>query len=131
MAIAVDRARAGLCTCAPATALELWKGLPSARWTLIDHYERDGRRYLLAIRNDAPVTQLRELSAREQQVIALVARGRTNKLTAYELGLSEAAVSVALHSGMFKLGVRTRAELPGLLDASSGDADAPSAVLHK
>ncbi len=115
MAVAVDRARANLRTRAPAVALDLWKGLTSARWSLIDHYERDGRRYMLAIRNDAQLASLRGLSERERQVVALIARGRSSKLAAYELGLSEALVSLTLRSAMLKLGTRTRAELVRLL----------------
>ena len=42
----------------PERALRLWKALVDARWSLVDHFERDGTRYLLAQRNDPEVAPI-------------------------------------------------------------------------
>lgn len=44
------------------------------------------------------------LSPREQQILDLVAAGRTQKETAFELGLSDATVRVLYSRAMKKLG---------------------------
>jgi hypothetical protein len=72
----------------PDHGLEEWKGLVAARWTLVEQFERDGKRYLLAQRNDAMLTGMDALSSRERQVVAYAAEGHSNKLIAYELGLA-------------------------------------------
>jgi FixJ family two-component response regulator len=47
------------------------------------------------------------LSAREQEVMVLVAAGKLNKQIAFELGISEVTVKVHRSNGMRKLGVTT------------------------
>jgi DNA-binding CsgD family transcriptional regulator len=51
------------------------------------------------------------LTRREREVVAAVARGRTNKAIAYELGLGVSTVSWYLASAMRKLGAPTRVAL--------------------
>jgi DNA-binding CsgD family transcriptional regulator len=87
------------------------KGLVEARWTLVDHYERGGKRYVLARENAPRPPGPAPLSEREQQVVALAAVGRTNKLIAYELGLAQPTVRVLMARACAKLGVKTRIEL--------------------
>lgn len=92
-------------------AVSAWRGLVTGRWTLVDSYERGGRRYILA-RENAPVAGgPRTLSERERQVISLAALGRSNKLIAYELDLAHSTVRVLLSRAAAKLGVTSRAEL--------------------
>lgn len=50
------------------------------------------------------------LAPREQEVLALVASGRTNREAAAKLGISEETVKTLLERGYAKLGVRRRAE---------------------
>jgi DNA-binding CsgD family transcriptional regulator len=95
----------------PAASTELWKGLASGRWSLVDRFERDGRRYLIAMRNDSAQARIAGLTVREAQVVALVGLGRSSKLVGYELGLSAPTVSRLLASAMAKLGVRSRTAL--------------------
>jgi DNA-binding CsgD family transcriptional regulator len=52
-----------------------------------------------------------ELSARERQVLASVARGRSNKEIAHELGVAHSTVRVLLARAAHKLGAQTRDEL--------------------
>jgi ATP/maltotriose-dependent transcriptional regulator MalT len=72
------------------------KGLVDARWTLVDHYDRGGKRYVLARENALKPLGPARLSEREQQVAALAALGRSNKLIAYELGLAHPTVRVLM-----------------------------------
>ena len=108
----IDRARGPLRRRDPERAVAEWKGLIAARWTLVDHFESDGRRYLLARRNDvAARDRFEALTARERQALAFAALGHTNKMIAYEMGISPATVGVLLHRAAVKLGTRSRSEL--------------------
>lgn len=113
-ALAVDRARGTLRAHDPDAALEGWKGLVSGRWSLIDHVDTDGKRFLVARRNDPDAQGPSGLSLRERQVMSARARGLSLKLIAYDLGLSITTVSNSLQEGMAKLGVASDAELPAL-----------------
>ncbi len=92
-------------------ALPTWKSLAQARWTLIDEFENDGKRYVVARANALSAVGLELLSPRERQVVASAAMGHTNKEIAYELGLSHSTVRVLLRRACQKLGLRTRDEL--------------------
>jgi DNA-binding NarL/FixJ family response regulator len=110
---AIDRARGPLRD--DDGALELWHALVAGRWSLLDRFESDGRRYLVARRNDDEVRDPRGLTTREQQIAARAALGHSNKLIAYELGVSPSTVATFLTRALKKLGCTTRAELRGAL----------------
>jgi DNA-binding CsgD family transcriptional regulator len=95
-------------------ALDLWLGLVSGRWSLVDRFDTDGRRFLVACRNDPQVTDPRALTLRERQVLAYSAMGHPLKLIAYSLGLSVSTVSSQRASAMRKLGLRTQADVVSL-----------------
>jgi DNA-binding CsgD family transcriptional regulator len=82
--------------------------LVSARWSLLDHFESDGRRYVVAACNEPEIPTAAELSAREAQVLSYAALGQHNKLIAYNLGLSASTVRVLLHRAAAKLGAKGR-----------------------
>ena len=88
-----------------------WTGLVAARWTLVDHFESGGKRWLLARKNDVAEVGGADLSPRELQAVAFAALGHANKLIAYEMGIAAETVRVLLHRAAKKLGARTRAEL--------------------
>jgi DNA-binding CsgD family transcriptional regulator len=92
-------------------SLSLWRSLVSERWTLVDTYERDGKRYVVARRNDVRMPLPNALSPRERQALGFAALGDSNKLIAYELGISASTVGVLLHRAAQKLGCHSRAEL--------------------
>jgi DNA-binding CsgD family transcriptional regulator len=121
-AVAIDRARGRLRRSDPDAALDAWHGLVAGRWSLVDRFESDGRRYVVAHRNEPETAGVLSLTARERQVVGYRMAGHSSKLTAYALGVSPAAVSAALKSSVEKLGVGTVArmlhELGGL--AKSG-----------
>ena len=91
--------------------LDRWHPLTAARWTLVDAFERDGSRYVVARENQSPVRGLQSLSERERQAVAYLAVGQSTKETAYALGISDATVRVLLSRAATKLGVGSRAAL--------------------
>jgi DNA-binding CsgD family transcriptional regulator len=115
--IALERARGPLRRRDPDAAIDLWRGLVQGRWSLVDRFERDGRRYIVAHRNDPAALDPRSLTDRERQVVGYVALGHSNKLIAYELGLSPSTVGVLLARAAAKLGARSRAELVTMVPA--------------
>ena len=110
-AIAIDRARGRLRRTDPDAALEMWQGLVTGRWSLVDRFESDGRRYVVAHVNEPVPARLLALTLRQRQVIGHVLLGHSSKLTGYALGISPAAVSSALKSALLKLGVGSVAKL--------------------
>jgi DNA-binding NarL/FixJ family response regulator len=108
---AVDKARGKLRRSDPDAALALWRGLLEGRWSLVERFDTDGRRFVVAHRNEAATRGLRALSVRERQVASYAALAHTNKLIAYELGIALGSVSVHLRSALAKLGVKSRVEL--------------------
>jgi DNA-binding CsgD family transcriptional regulator len=111
----VDRARSSLGRREPDEALSIWTALIAGRWSLIDHFESDGRRLLIARRNDQRLSDPRALSERERVVVTYAAMGYANKRIGYELGLSTSTVGNHLARGMRKLGIESRVELVRLL----------------
>ena len=107
----VDKARGKLRRDDPRKALETWKALVRGRWSMVDWFDSDGRRFVLARPNPPKVFDPRGLSAQECQVVTFVLLGDTNKLIAYRLGLSQGRVSVLLKSAMHKLGAKSKAQL--------------------
>jgi len=107
----IDHARGHLRQSDPEAALELWTALVRGRWSMVDWFDSDSRRFVLAVPNEPTVNDPRGLTKQEAQVVSLITAGQTSKLIAYQLGLSQARVSVLVSSAMHKLGVRTRAQL--------------------
>jgi DNA-binding CsgD family transcriptional regulator len=91
--------------------LRSWKGLVTARWTLVDRFERGGRRYLVAQENEPPVVGPKALAPRERQVVSLACLGHSGKLIAYELGISDSTVRVLLSRAAQKLRATSREDL--------------------
>lgn len=110
-AIQVDRARGSMRYDDPHRALETWRALVDGRWSTVDWFDTDGRRFVLGIPNSPDIRDPRGLTERERQVVAYVCDGHTNKMIGYRLGLSRSRVSLLLRSAMRKLGLRTRTEL--------------------
>jgi DNA-binding CsgD family transcriptional regulator len=101
----------------PEQAVELWRALVLGRWSLVDHVDRDGKRFLLARRNAPGAHEPAALSEQEQRVLAVFSLLGSIKLVAYELGLSPSTISLELKSVCRKLGCRDRAELAGLVQS--------------
>lgn len=100
-------------------ALALWHGLVAGRWSLVDHFDHDGKRFLVAIEN-APGVDTPALRPRESAAVRLASEGNAPKEIAYALGISASNARALLATGLRKLGLRRRAELHRLdFDAGS------------
>lgn len=109
-----DRARMKKQRNDPDRALDLWEGLVRGRWSLVDHFDSDQRRFVVAIKNDPEVADPRGLSLRERQVAEFCGMNRSAKEIAYILGLSNSAIGNALTRAEQKLGLNSRTELAAL-----------------
>lgn len=107
----VDRARGSLRMRAPQEALRAWYAMMHGRWSMLDWFDSDQRRFVLAIPNAPDLGDPRGLTERELQVATYAALGESGKLIGYKLGLSESTISNALDSAMRKLSVKTRPQL--------------------
>ena len=92
-------------------SVSAWQPMVAARWSLVDAYETNGVRYVTARENSPVISGVASLSAREQQVTSLAALGHSNKLIAYELGISHSTVRVLVARAARKLHVRSRQDL--------------------
>ncbi len=110
-AVRVDRARGKLRKSDPQEALELWHGLVRGRWSLVDWFDTDGRRFVLAKSNAPNIRDPRGLTEREAQVATYAAIGESSKIVGYRFGISPQRVSMLLTSAMRKLSVKTPAQL--------------------
>lgn len=113
---AVERARTKAGRKRPLAVLAGWKAMVEARWSLVEHFERDGKRYVVAVRNDAvpppaAAQALATLTLRERQVVAYTLLGHTNKVAAYELGIAASTLRVLLARALKKLGLPSTAAL--------------------
>lgn len=118
-AVAIDRARGSLRRIDADSALGSWMGLVDGRWSLVDKFDTDGKRYVLARRNEPRVDGLSLLTERERAVVAYAAMGHANKVIAYDLGIAHSTVRVLLARAASKLGVRSRAGLVAAVRAAT------------
>lgn len=104
----------------PEEAVASWRALVAGQWAIVDHFDHDGRRYLVAVRNDEP--RRCPLSVAEKQTLTLLARGYSSKLAAIELGVAPSTIATRLASARRKLGTRTRVETIRVWKGSGGDS---------
>ena len=88
-------------------------GLSAGRWSLVDHWDTDGKRFVLAMRKCLPgLNPFRRSRPVNGASSALAAMGpAATKKIAYMLGLSQASIARALTHTRTKLNVVTRSEL--------------------
>lgn len=110
-AAAIDTARSRSRRSDGSDAMDVWHPLTGARWTLIDSFENDGKRYVVARENQAETPTLGTFTDRERQVVVHAALGQTNKEIAYMLGISASTVRVLLARAARRLGARGRRDL--------------------
>ncbi len=106
-----DRARGRLRHTDEREAVRIWQSLVAGRYSLIDRFESDGRRYVVAHENPPSAPDPRGLTAGERIVAGWVAHGHSDKLIAYELGWPEGTVRATTHQILRKLGLRSRVEI--------------------
>jgi DNA-binding NarL/FixJ family response regulator len=91
-------------------AVETWRALHEGEYSILDTFDRDGRRYYVAHPNSSrPNASC--LAPRERQVMDLLALGHSNKFIAYELGIAPSTVAALLGRVARKLGTKSRIEL--------------------
>jgi DNA-binding CsgD family transcriptional regulator len=95
----------------PREAIKEWRSVVAKRWTFLEHFESDGKRFLLAMDNRAKPPSIELLSAREREVVLQALRGQDNKAIANALGLAHSTVRVLLARAAAKASVRTRRAL--------------------
>lgn len=120
-ALRVDRARSAAGRACPEEALELWQGLISGRWSLVDHFDSDGRRFVVARQNRPDTVDPRRLTTREEQIARHAMSGASHKEIAFALQISPSAVSIHLKAALRKLGMSSAGPLRAL-GAAAGDA---------
>lgn len=104
--------RAGAQPPGRATGAEAWEAVVEGRWSLVDRFDTDSRRFLIAYRNPPGVLDPRRLTPREEHVATLAALGRSNKEIGDSLGISDSTVATQLSAALVKLGLESRALLP-------------------
>ena len=109
--VAFDKARGPLRRRAPDDAVLSWRVLVQSRWSLLDQFESDGRRFVVAQVNPLTTTSPTALTPRERQVLTYLGLGYSTKVIAYELGISDTTVRVLLSHAASKLGLGSRSEL--------------------
>jgi DNA-binding CsgD family transcriptional regulator len=116
--LAFDQARTKKMRADVELATRRWRPLVASRWSLLDDFDTDGRRFVVAVENSPPTRAPRkDLSEREHQVMTQAHLGHADKVIAYELGLSTSTVRVLLHRAVKKLGAATRREALVRFDA--------------
>ncbi len=95
----------------PEERLATWTALVEGRWSIVETTESDGKRMLLAVKNEPRTATLRKLDTREQAVVAYAALGHSFKYIAYELGITPSTVSTTVTRALRKLGLESRADL--------------------
>jgi DNA-binding CsgD family transcriptional regulator len=108
----------------PRRALELWRALIAGKWSIVDHVDTDGKRFILAKRNPPGVRDPAALTESERLVLLYASWGHSNKLIAYETGFSASTVSIQLRSALRKLRLKSRAELSRILEQRPRESEA-------
>ena len=88
-----------------------WSNVLAGKWAIMDRFDTDGRRFVVAVPVSKYGDKLRGLSPREREVFALLGEGLANKHIGFELDISETAVSTHVHSIFRKLGIDDRSAL--------------------
>ncbi len=122
-AVAVTRARTQTRKHDSEQALREWRALVQGRWSLVDRFDTDGRRFLIAQRNSPEAARRKALTASESQVASFRAMGHSMKLIGYELGLPVSTVSRLLTDAAAKLGLSSPDEFAHLAPDTGAGGD--------
>jgi DNA-binding NarL/FixJ family response regulator len=116
--LGMEKARRADVRSSPDDALSLWRGLVAGEWSLVDHWESGGRRYLAAYRNRPDARDPRALTPTERSVLRYLGMGAANKDIMYALGLPAGTVAAAVTQLFKKLRVKRRVDLALIADPS-------------
>ena len=101
----------------PARLVAAWRALVAGRWSLVDTFDTDQKRFFVLRKNEPAAPGPDLLSPSQRAIAAYVAMGHSNKAIAYHLGLSESAISRSLDQIVRRLGLPSRAALAQLAAA--------------
>jgi len=107
----MERSRTARVRRDPEEALSLWQGLVAGRWSLVDQFESDGRRYIAAHENAPHARDPRALSEAEQVYLVYYLRGASPDEIAFAFGKSPATVGKVLSSITRRLRLPSRVAL--------------------
>lgn len=85
-----------------------WANVASGKWAILDRFDSDGRRFVIALPISKYANALRGMTKRERQIFEALARGPSNKEIAWELGISQSAVSSHINHIYQKLEIADR-----------------------
>jgi len=111
----------------PDKLIAAWRALVAGRWSLLDTFDTDGKRFFVLRKNEPTAPGPPLLSPVQRAISAYIAMGHANKAIAYHLGLSESSISRAVADICTLLGVASReqlSQLAGALGAHPDGADA-------
>jgi DNA-binding CsgD family transcriptional regulator len=97
-------------------AVDLWFGLVSGAYRIVDWYDRGGRRYVIAARR-ASATGSKGLTERQKRALSLRASGQALKVIAAELGVSLSTAARDLEQALEFVGLDSEADLAAVLGA--------------
>jgi DNA-binding CsgD family transcriptional regulator len=112
--IAMEKARSQLGRSNPEEALSSWQALVAGRWSIVERFESDGRRYLLARANVPGSDASMVPTPLEQHALLLRAQSVSLKIIGYELGVTVGTASKLVQNGIHKLGLGNELELAAL-----------------
>ncbi|MGE0784112.1 MAG: LuxR C-terminal-related transcriptional regulator [Sandaracinaceae bacterium] len=104
-----------------------WRALVAGRWSLVDTFDTDGKRFFVLRKNEPTAQGPEPLTPTQRAIAAYIAMGHSNKAIAYHLGLSESTVSRTVAGICDRLGLGDRehlAQLAGALGAHPEGAEA-------
>jgi DNA-binding CsgD family transcriptional regulator len=101
----------------PDALITAWRALVAGRWSLIDTFDTDGKRFFVLRKNEPTAPGPPLLSPVQRAISAYIAMGHSNKAIAYHLGLSESSISRAVTEVCTLLGVASREQLAQLAGA--------------
>jgi DNA-binding NarL/FixJ family response regulator len=110
----IDHARSASERGSPERVLELWQGLVSGRWSLVDKWESDGRRYVAAYENGTSLGERRGFAPGELDALRMHLLRATDKEIAFALGLEVSTIGRVLANAARRIGLRSRADLARL-----------------
>jgi DNA-binding CsgD family transcriptional regulator len=93
----------------PDAAGRTWRALLAGRWSLVDHFDHAGKRYVVARRNERG--RCAPLNERERRVVELAVEGHSNRRIAEKLAISRSSVALHLGNAAAKLAASGRVAL--------------------
>lgn len=98
----------------PAEEAEIWEGVFSGTWSIIDRYERLGRRHLFVYKTDAGKSDPLRMTPMQRRALDCLSRGRSDSEIAATLGIKLDAASALVRVVKRKLRMPIRRDLIGI-----------------